>query len=108
MAAADAPARGAEWGDLAPIRQVLARVGEMERQDRARRPADDPGVLALREVGAMLSRALEEAAAPRALSPADLATQEGITRSGVYKRFRRGRLEGATKSGGRIRIPART
>lgn len=96
-----------ELGDLAPLRAVLAWVGERIEQDRHARPADDPGLLALRAVQQRLDDALANARhADLELSVEQYAAAVGLKPWTVYKQIQRGKLPQARKVAGRgIRIP---
>lgn len=98
--------RRTELGDLAPIRDTLDWIEEWERTDTARRSGSDPVVRALGDVRKRLAAALAEAVnADLGATPEELARLEGVTRSAIYKRRRRGKLPEAQKRGGRIYIP---
>lgn len=89
--AATAPER--VIGDLAPVRHLLAEIGEWEAEDKARRPEGDPVVHVLTEVRRKLEEALDKGADLSAgLTVDEFAALEGVGREAIYMRMRRGRL----------------
>lgn len=99
-----------ELGDLAHIRRVLEWVEDQEENGRPLRPADDLGIIALREVAKRLRSALADAKnADMELTVEQYASAQGLNLWTVYKQVQRGKIPGAKKRAGvGIRIPLKS